>query len=64
MEAKDFYNHESFGQCDVEAPDFRSVAKVGMRAPEFTLTSLDGRKVSLAEFIGKKHLLLEFGSIT
>lgn len=60
----DSYNHESFGQCDIGVPDFRSVAKVGTRAPEFSLTTLDGAKVSLADFIGKKHVLLEFGSIT
>ena len=65
----DSYNHESFGQCDINAPDFGapdfwSVAKVGTQAPEITLTSLDGTKVSLADFKGKKHVLLEFGSIT
>lgn len=60
----DPYNYKSYGQCDVGAPDFRSVAKVGTKAPDFTLTDLDGRKVSLADFKGKKHLLLEFGSIT
>jgi len=60
----DSYNHESFGQCDLGAPDFWSIAKVGTQAPEFTLTSLDGTKVYLADFKGKKHVLLEFGSIT
>ncbi len=64
MRAMDYYNHESFGQCDLEAPDFWSVAKVGTQAPEFTLASLDGTKVSLADFKGKKRILLEFGSIT
>ena len=60
----DHYNHESFGQCDLEAPDFWAVAKVGRPAPKFTVSGLDGAKVSLADFIGKKHVLLEFGSIT
>jgi hypothetical protein len=60
----DPYNHESFGQCDLGAPDFWSVAKVETSAPKFTLSSLDGAKVSLADFIGKKHVLMEFGSIT
>jgi len=64
VETIDYYNHESFGQCDLRAPDFWSVAKVGTPAPKFTLSSLDGAKVSLAHFIGKKHVLLEFGSIT
>ncbi|MBI2089879.1 MAG: redoxin domain-containing protein [Deltaproteobacteria bacterium] len=60
----DSYNYEGYGQCDVGAPDFRAVAQVGSLAPDFTLTDLDGSKVSLADFRGKKHIILEFGSIT
>lgn len=60
----DSYNHESFGQCEVGAPDFRSVARIGTQAPDFTLTDLDGRPVSLSAFREKKHVVLEFGSIT
>ena len=60
----DSYNHESFGQCDIGAPDFNAVATVGAKAPNFTLRDLDGKKVSLDDFRGKKHVLLEFGSIT
>ena len=64
MEQMDSYNHQSYGQCDVGVPDFRSVAKVGTKAPEFVLMDLDGKRVSLADSKGKKHVLLEFGSIT
>ena len=60
----DSYNYESYGQCDVGAPDFRCVAQVGTEAPLFTLTDLNGNSVSLAAFRGKKHVLLEFGSVT
>ncbi len=60
----DSYNRHSYGLCDVDAPDFRSVAQVGTQAPEFSLTDLDGKGITLADFKGKKHLLLEFGSIT
>lgn len=60
----DSYNYDSFGQCEIGAPDFRSVAQIGTEAPDFTLTDLDGKRVSLADFRGKKHVLLEFGSIT
>lgn len=60
----DSYNDDSYGQCDVGAPDYRSVAQVGTKAPEFALTDLDGNRVSLEDFKGKKHVLLEFGSIT
>jgi len=58
------YNYESFGQCEIAAPDFGSVVKVGSQAPQFTLPDLDGNEFSLASFTGKKHVLLEFGSIT
>jgi peroxiredoxin len=60
----DPYNYEGYGQCDLEVPDVRSIAQVGTKAPEFSLTDLDGGRVSLADFRGKKHVLLEFGSIT
>ena len=60
----DSYNYQAYGQCEVAAPDFGSVAKVGTRAPDFTLSGLDGAPVSLTDFLGKKHILLEFGSIT
>ncbi len=60
----DPYNHESYGQCDIGAPDFCAVAKVGTKAPNFTLTDLDTNRLSLGDFEGKKHVLLEFGSIT
>jgi peroxiredoxin len=58
------YNYESFGQCEVDAPDFWSVAAVGSRAPDFSLPDIDGNMISLASFAGEKHVLLEFGSIT
>jgi len=60
----DSYNYASYGQCDVGAPEFRDVAKVGSQAPNFSLSDLDGNHVSLSSFKGKKHVLLEFGSIT
>lgn len=60
----DSYNYHSYGQCDVGMPDFRSVAQVGTKAPDFNLVDLSGKKVSLSDFKGKKHVLLEFGSVT
>lgn len=60
----DSYNYDSYGQCDVGAPDFRSVAQVGTKAPDFAITDLDGKRIALADFRGKKHVLLEFGSVT
>ncbi|MBI4487866.1 MAG: redoxin domain-containing protein [Deltaproteobacteria bacterium] len=64
MERMDSYNHQSYGQCDIGAPGFRSVAKVGTKAPDFILAGLEGQRVSLSDFNGKRHVLLEFGSIT
>lgn len=64
MNRGDYYNYDSFGRCDLAAPDFRAVANVGGKAPPFTLNSVDGEKISLVDFVGKKHVLLEFGSIT
>ncbi len=60
----DSYNYEGYGQCEIGATDFFSVAKIGTEAPAFILTDLDGKKVSLTDFRTKKHVLLEFGSIT
>ena len=37
----------------------RSV-EVGERAPDFTLPSTMGEQISLSQFRGKKHVLLEF----
>jgi hypothetical protein len=33
---------------------------VGDRAPDFTLPSTTGASISLQQFLGKKHLLIEF----
>ncbi len=60
----DSYNYESYGQCEIGAPDFWSVAQVGTTAPDFTLRDLEGKPVSLSGFKGKEHVVLEFGSVT
>ena len=38
----------------------RPPAGVGEPAPDFTLPSTTGDEISLSEFRGKKHVLLEF----
>lgn len=60
----DTYNRHSFGQSGQEPANFNSVALVGTQAPEFTLTDLSGEAVSLSDFRGRKHVVLEFGNIT
>ena len=34
--------------------------EVGEKAPNFTLASTTGKAISLSQFQGKKHILLEF----
>ena len=34
--------------------------KTGGRAPDFTLTDTEGRKVRLSDYEGEKHVLLVF----
>ena len=34
--------------------------EVGDKAPDFTLPSTEGEQISLSQFHGKKHVLLEF----
>lgn len=34
--------------------------KVGDKAPDFTLENMDGKKISLSGFAGKKNLVLVF----
>lgn len=60
----DTYNRHSFGQSGQEPANFNSVVPIGSRAPDFTLTDLNGEKVSLSDFRGRKHVALEFGNIT
>lgn len=33
---------------------------IGDQAPDFTLPSTDGKKISLSDFAGKKAVLIEF----
>jgi peroxiredoxin len=37
--------------------------EVGQLAPDFSLTSTSGDKVSLSQFKGKKHVLVQFYSV-
>jgi hypothetical protein len=41
-------------------PDLASALEVGQKAPNFSLASTTGEKVSLGQFLGKKAVLVEF----
>lgn len=44
----------------VAAPTRAEALEVGDKAPDFTLPSTTGEKISLSQFLGKKLVLLEF----
>jgi cytochrome oxidase Cu insertion factor (SCO1/SenC/PrrC family) len=45
--------------ADLPATDLERV-KVGQPAPDFTLEDMDGKKITLSEFRGKKSVVLVF----
>jgi len=62
----DAYNYEYFTRSESagKSGEFKSSLRAGEDAPDFELPTLDGDRVRLSAFRGKKHVLLEFGSIT
>lgn len=62
----DAYNYESFTRSESagKSGEFKSSLRAGEDAPDFELPTLDGDRVRLSAFRSKKHVLLEFGSIT
>ncbi len=62
----DSYNYDTFTRSEGagKSDDFKVRLRAGDDAPDFELATLEGERVSLSQFRGKKHVLLEFGSIT
>jgi peroxiredoxin len=62
----EIYNYESFTRSEStgKSNEFKNSLRAGEEAPDFELTSLQGDQVRLSALRGKKHVLLEFGSIT
>jgi len=60
------YNYESFTRSESagKSDEFKNSLRAGDAAPDFELPTLGGERVSLSAFRGRKHVLLEFGSIT
>jgi cytochrome oxidase Cu insertion factor (SCO1/SenC/PrrC family) len=55
-----FTRSESAGKSD----EFRNTIRAGDEAPDFELATLEGERFRLSAFRGRKHVVLEFGSIT
>ena len=62
----DTYNYESFTRSESsgKSAEFKNCLRAGDKAPDFELPSVEGEWVSLSALRGRKHVLLEFGSIT
>jgi peroxiredoxin len=60
------YNYESFSRSESagKSNEFKNSLRAGEEAPDFDLPGLDGDRIRLSALRGKKHVLLEFGSIT
>ncbi len=60
------YNYETFNRSEssAKAGDFAARLRAGEEAPDFSLPTLDGETVRLSAFRDRRHVLLEFGSIT
>jgi len=59
-----FRSNELERSRDVGQLDFNPNLHVGMPAPDFTVTDLDGKSTGLSDYLGKKHVVFEFGCIT
>jgi peroxiredoxin len=60
------YNYESFTRSESagKSNEFKGSLRAGEEAPDFELPTLEGNRVRLSALRGRKHVLLEFGSIT
>ncbi len=60
------YNYDTFRRSESagKAAEFKSSLRAGDEAPDFELTTLDGKLTRLSHFRVQKHVLFEFGSIT
>ncbi len=62
----DEYNYDAFkrSQSAGKSAIFKNQLRAGDEAPDFEISTIDGEKIRLSQFRGKKHVVLEFGSIT
>jgi hypothetical protein len=62
----EIYNYHSFSRSESagKSSEFKNSLRADEEAPDFELPGLDSDRVRLSALRGKKHVLLEFGSIT
>ena len=58
--ASDQFGERIYQTGKLKPLDSKSSLKVGNKAPDFTLPSLSGKKVSLKDFAGKKNVVISF----
>lgn len=60
------YNYESFSRSESagKSNEFKNSLRAGEEAPDFEISTVEGERVRLSGLRGKRHVLLEFGSIT
>lgn len=60
------YNYATLRRSEAAAGlrEFKTAPRAGEDAPDFDLPTTDGQRIRLSQFRGKKHVVLEFGSIT
>jgi peroxiredoxin (alkyl hydroperoxide reductase subunit C) len=58
--ASDAFKENIYKVGDLKPVDSKLMVKVGNRAPDFTLPSVSGEKVSLSQYRGKKNVVLSF----
>jgi len=63
---KDAYNYECFTRSESagRSAEFKNSLRAGDEAPDFELPSIEGERIYFSALRGRKHVLLEFGSIT
>ena len=66
MSFDEAYNYQSFSRSSSEgkSTEFKNSLRAGDEALDFELPSIEGGRMRLSDFRDKKHVLLEFGSIT
>jgi len=54
------YKENLYDPGQLKPVDSRLKVKAGQTAPDFTLPAIDGRKISLSDYRGKKNIVLSF----